>query len=390
MQKSLSIKNVMPGLVERGKIKIGMKGEWRKKKDGGQFQLPKKLDHFIITSLERGEDNNLVKDAAFHELIDDNEPKQLKIRLLYDAIDLNFQTRYACYAGRTLSCSGDGESARHLKSKTEYEDIPCPCPRQAPDYAGKDKCKINGTLSALLDEAQSVGGVWKFRTTSYNSVIGILSSLSLIKTFTGGALAGLPLIMTIQPKTVPNPIDGKLQTIQIVNIEFIGNIQTLKEAGLKLLIENKKHEIRVDNIEAEVRKLLTYEPQDLNDTVEETINEFYPDQNAEETPALVDPEKGKAPENKKEAPVPDQGKKEPADGAGPQTKPTSRRRGRPAKKAAEVSEPASTAVAGPVESKPALKQPEALVAYQETNQASPSTAAEPEPDRPIGAQVQLF
>ena len=57
--RSLSIKNLCPGLVERGKIKIGMKGETRRSQSGGTYQLPVKLNHFLITTMERGQDGIL-------------------------------------------------------------------------------------------------------------------------------------------------------------------------------------------------------------------------------------------------------------------------------------------------------------------------------------------
>ena len=47
-----SIKNLTPGLVERGKIKIGMKGAARQSRSGNTFQAPQKLDHFIVTATE--------------------------------------------------------------------------------------------------------------------------------------------------------------------------------------------------------------------------------------------------------------------------------------------------------------------------------------------------
>src|SRR4051812_12962875 len=47
-QRVLMVRNLRPGLPERGKIKIGVKGEVRKSKGGNEFQPPQKLDHFVI------------------------------------------------------------------------------------------------------------------------------------------------------------------------------------------------------------------------------------------------------------------------------------------------------------------------------------------------------
>ena len=41
------IKNMMPQLAERGKIKIGERGEQKQSSQGKTFAQPKKLDHFV-------------------------------------------------------------------------------------------------------------------------------------------------------------------------------------------------------------------------------------------------------------------------------------------------------------------------------------------------------
>lgn len=277
------IKNLAPGLVERGKIKIGNKGAKRTSSQGNNFQMPQKLDHFLITTTERGNDNNFLRDAQLHKLLGDT-PKEIPIVLIYDDIELNFQTRYAAYNGRTLWCSGDGETAQRAKKaqgsdEINYEPVACPCPRQAPTYQGRDKCKINGTLSVMIRGAEAIGGVWKFRTTSYNSVVGIMSSLALIQRITGGPLAGIPLVMTINPKSVADPIKGNQQTIYVVGVEYRGGMEGLQEQGHNLLLNRTTHGLRIEHIEEEARQLISYAPTSYAspDDVSDDVEEFYPD-----------------------------------------------------------------------------------------------------------------
>src|SRR5215472_5520100 len=106
--RRLAIRNLIPRLPERGKIKIGMKGDMITSSRGNDFQPPMKLDHFLVTTLERGQDGNFLIDEEFHRRFGP-EPKEIPIRLLYDDVNLNFLTRYACFLGRTLWCSGDGD-----------------------------------------------------------------------------------------------------------------------------------------------------------------------------------------------------------------------------------------------------------------------------------------
>lgn len=291
-RRSLGIKNLMPGLVERGKIKIGNKGAERQKQGGGgTYQMPQKLDHFLITTMRRGQDGNFERDEAVHKRLGD-KPQQIPVVMLYDDIELNFQTRYACYNGRQLWCSGDGETARRMTKPAQagqgnqppqpaqYAEVQCPCHRQAPDYTGRDKCKINGNLSVMIQDVDVIGGVWKFRTTSYNSVVGILSSLALIKRITGGPLAGIPLMMTVNPKSVTDPVQGSQQTVYVVGLEYRGRINTLQEAGHNVLLGRLQHNMRIEHIEEEARRLISHQPERFAapDDVADDLEEFYPEQ----------------------------------------------------------------------------------------------------------------
>jgi hypothetical protein len=283
--KSPIIKNLAPGLTEIGKIKIGKKGDTRQSSQGGTYQMPVRLDHFLITTLERGKDGNFVVDEELHKKLGGVNLKRIPVQLMFNDIGMNFQSRYSCYTGKTLWCSGDGESASRLTPEGARENVPCCCGRQEPTYKGKDKCKINGSLSVIIDGADRIGGVWKFRTTGYNSTVGIMSSLMMIKTLTGGILCGLPLEMTIQPKIATQP-DGTSTTIQVVGITFRGDMQKLQQESLKIASQHAEHCLRVENIENEVRKLISVDAE-LIDQAGDIVEEFYPEE--QQAPVLAEP-----------------------------------------------------------------------------------------------------
>ncbi|HAY23093.1 MAG TPA: hypothetical protein DCY27_13225, partial [Desulfobacterales bacterium] len=215
------IKNLAPQLAERGKIKIGDRGETKTSQGGKSFAQPKKLDHFVITTLQRDAAGRLVPDTALmSKLANNNKLTEIPVRLLYDDLDLNFLTRYACYRGARCWCAGDGETAqRSTGNDGKYQTVPCPCERLDPFYSGQDRCKVMGTLQVLIEGVDRIGGVWKFRTTSWNSVNAILSSLTLIKAITGGPLAGIPLLMVLSPKTVTVPTTGQAMVVYVVSLE---------------------------------------------------------------------------------------------------------------------------------------------------------------------------
>lgn len=270
------IRNLTPGLVERGKIKIGRKGASRTSTKGNSFQMPEKLDHFLVTTMDRTQDNNFEIDDRIMKMLANN--KEIPVVLVYDDPQLNFPTRYAMYNGKTLQCTGDGQLGKWRNEDGSFVPVQCPCPKQDPTYTGKDKCKINGTLSVIIDGAEVIGGVWKFRTTSYNSVVGLLSSMAMITRITGGPLAGVPLVLKVSPKSVQDPVRGSQQTIYIVSLEYRGSVSQLRSIGYQTLLDHQKHGIRIEQIENNARALLAELPDPLEDEAEDVVTEFYPEQ----------------------------------------------------------------------------------------------------------------
>lgn len=294
----MMIVNIRPGLPERGHIKIGRRGEMRKGVSGNDFQLPVKLDHFLITTMERGPDKNFLPDTGLMRAIAERtgEPEtrltKIPVRLLYDDVTLNFPTRYAAYLGATLWCSGDGANAQRRApdvNQIAYVGRDCPCERIERGFKPKDKsdpaCKINGVLSVLIDGVAGVGGVWKFRTTSFNSTLGLLGALAYIRAVTGGKLANLPLVLSVSPKQVSTP-DGQPQTVYVVGLEFPGTVDQLRQAGYEIAMREKQTELRMDNIEAEARRLLASPDATPGFPGEDhdSLAEFYPAQAAVTAP----------------------------------------------------------------------------------------------------------
>jgi len=285
----MPIHGLMPGLLEVGKIKIGIKGKEVESKDGNTFRLPQKIDHFRIVKNERDENDDYVLDEKILKIIKDNPAavynKEMNvvgipIRLLYNEIDLVFPTQYVSYVNRKLSCSGNG-----IKGNTrDGREVKCPCKRFDGAYTGKDKCKISGTLSCII-EGGNVGGCYKFRTTSINSARYILSSLMLIKAATGGLLSFIPLRLVINSKKTIVPATGQPTTIYVVTVEFQGGIEQLQQKALEMgkervsLIENMR------DIEIEAKKIVTV---DTEREEKEFAEEFFP-----ENVASVETEKTK-------------------------------------------------------------------------------------------------
>jgi hypothetical protein len=276
----MAVKGLTPQLAERGKIKIGERGEMKTSQGGKQFSQPRKLDHFLITTMQRDAAGRLMPDAALMARLKPEGGKitEIPVRLLYDDIDLNFPTRFASYRGTRCWCSGDGEVAHRLTGENgKYQEVTCSCERVDPLYAAPDKCKILGTLQVLIEGVDRIGGVWKYRTTSWNTVNAILSSLALVKTVTGGPLAGIPLHLVLSPKTVTVPTTGQSMLVYVVSLEFRGTESQLAELGYDIARKRMEHRIKMEQIEAEARSRLLPPQQEPLQEQEETAQEFYPE-----------------------------------------------------------------------------------------------------------------
>jgi hypothetical protein len=277
------IKGLTPRLMQMGNIKIGKKGEERTARSGNKYRKPETLDHILITTMQRGPDENLIPDHALMKKIkesaknggrarlnDAGEIIELPIKLLYNDIDLNFPTRYAAYVGKKCVCSGDGETAIR-----EGRERPCPCDWLQPDQKGIVKCKPNGALTCILEESDYFGGCHRFHTTSYNTVVSMLGSLALIQTATRGRLAGIPLNLVISPKTVTLPTGGN-STIQIVSAIYKGSVNDLQATAIEYARTDATYHKQIEMVEQYAREQVNVFDED-DEGQRHTAEEFYPD-----------------------------------------------------------------------------------------------------------------
>ena len=134
--------------TEVGKIKIGGKGEHRKSKEGRDYQIPVRYDHFVITTTERDPNTgNYYPDLDLMKKIDPElKPKEIPIRLMFDSIDMNFWSSFQYYHGNKCVCRGDGEQATRWGKDGIEQHIKCEpekCQFLQPDNKGITKCRAD-------------------------------------------------------------------------------------------------------------------------------------------------------------------------------------------------------------------------------------------------------
>jgi len=228
----MGILNLNDNLPEQGKIKIGGKGAKKTSKGGKEYQLPQKWDYFQITTLERDASGNFIVDEEMTKKLtregDVSKPKVIGPCIFpFNEIELNFYTTYAYYVKSKRICRGNGEKCLRIDDKDEFKFKELECNPETCKMAQKNLCKPNGILSVIFPEANALGGVYKFRTTSWNSIISIRSQLRMFTVLTGGNIAGVPFNLVLNKKdAMPG---GKKQTIYFVTLEYKGGIQSLRD-----------------------------------------------------------------------------------------------------------------------------------------------------------------
>lgn len=278
----MAILNFSPNLPEQGKIKIGGKGAERQSKSGNTYRMPEKWDHFELTTLERDNNGDFVIDEEMTEKVafeknKDGKPTMLGPCILpFNEIELNFYTAFAYYTQSQLICRGNGEKA--LRCDYEGEDIKeeeIECNPKTCEFAKEKKCKPNGILSVIFPDADRIGGVYKFRTTSWNSVISILSQLQMFFGMTRGRISGIKFYLKLNQGTAT--VKGKKVTIYFVTLEYQGSYEMLIEDAKKTLIGTPLIQ------EAQLAKRMMLEnSRQMNEDTEE----FY----SEEAPILIEEE----------------------------------------------------------------------------------------------------
>lgn len=157
--------------VEIGKIKIGTRGRARQSSSGTTTYLPEKLDHFLVTTLDREQgDGPFMRDEAVHAIVGD-QPRELFGRLMYPTVEENLHTEMCVYKGRRRQWTCDGEERTLRDGKVE------PCQREAAKGCG---CKPYARLHIQLEAQPQMGVFYVFRTHGWSSTNNLQTALEEI------------------------------------------------------------------------------------------------------------------------------------------------------------------------------------------------------------------
>lgn len=220
------IKGLRPPLRERGRITIGKKGATNA---SGRGRKSIKFDHFVFTTMDKDEKtDDYILDTEMNERYG-KDCREIPVRFLSDDITEIFHTEYAKYAASGPKLRGDGENWIVYKSdgtRTYIRD-----PGHEHRFLDDPDVKPHGILTVLVDGQNSVGSVYRYRTTGWNSINGMLASLALcsgIAQRAGGRIAFLPMMLVYNFKWTTPKGQATKKKIPVVTCEFRGDVEELQ------------------------------------------------------------------------------------------------------------------------------------------------------------------
>lgn len=258
-----------PQVCELGKIKIGGKGPERKSQSGSTYRIPMKLDHFVVTTLNRAPNGDLIPDVKLMENLvrlhgdPDGHVRQIPVSLLSNKIEEVLQTAAVwydgkkvgarCEDGKVLTIYTDPKSMERLKEPRLVE--------WKPEFLAlkKNKApmfKLHTILSCVIAAEDSKwGGVYRFRTTSRISAEQLYGSLAHLQSLTRGVIRGLPLRLVVRPMIVTP--EGTVTTVYVVHVELRGSdLHHIQQLALEERRQETKYITEISEVEREYQRLL--------------------------------------------------------------------------------------------------------------------------------------
>ncbi len=221
--KDLTERTMLPRI---GKIHLGVKHPTK--------GYPMATDYFVFP-----EDH-----AQYKDLVDTFGAKPAELRIVFpindeEQVASQYYRQYS--QSRGLVCKGDGIECNQVTDvktgalatsdakDTKWAKSVCGG-RECPDYLA-NKCKEVMNLQFMLPEIPGLG-IWQIDTSSINGIINVNSSFDLIRAVYG-TIAMVPILLSLEPKQVKSPVDGKLKTVRVMHIR---SGDSLLEAAKKALM----------------------------------------------------------------------------------------------------------------------------------------------------------
>lgn len=174
----------------------------------GTRNYPKKLDHFRP---KPGTENQYAGAVAkFHETCG-AEPKRLDIVFVSNNIDDALDIRLKAWGTSGLRAIGQTNYALCPDRMLAYDDTLVVFPDDKPGsylyelqgpedpVVEKTKLKVYGVLRFALPSVTGLTTLAEISTTSKRSMLNLLAGIQQLQAFSGGQIAGIPLVLAVRP-----------------------------------------------------------------------------------------------------------------------------------------------------------------------------------------------
>jgi len=197
-------------LPRLGKIRLGIK------KEGQKGPYPSATDYFVCPEEIKS--------------VHGETPRELPVMFPSDDIELIAPQWFKCYSySLGLICRGDGKHCRRKvdtntgdfagKDTREWVLTDGICEPEHCPMLGSKQCRKMMSLLFILHEAPGLG-VYQLDTSSFYSIVNINSQLApdgFLRHFTGGRIAFIPLVLSVEPREVTPPGVGR-KTVHVLNV----------------------------------------------------------------------------------------------------------------------------------------------------------------------------
>jgi len=156
----------------------------------------------------------------------------------------------------------------------EHVCKPATCPNYNSETAAY-KCKRFAVLRFILPFAPTVTGVAEFRTTGKASCIALENSLRRFQGELNGMVAGVPLLLVMQPVQVETP-DGKAQTAWEVRLDYPTDVSHFRALAAGAMERRSLDEGKLQAIAASYRALPAWTGEGRDEVVDHS-REFAPE-----------------------------------------------------------------------------------------------------------------
>lgn len=188
-----------------------------------------------------------VRDEAIHEVIGER-PTEIEVRFMFPRAADNFVSHFGAHSGKQWICQGDGVEAQDVARGA----VACPCPRlkqfegqyEGPYPTEGQKrlvaCKPRGVLSFIIPAAETFGGFYVFKTTSWESIANLRTQLEVFESHFK-RVDGLPFVLKVYPATKSYDNGEGTTTQPIVTLVIPADFDTARQLAAAAAEESQRY-----------------------------------------------------------------------------------------------------------------------------------------------------